>query len=364
MPKFIKGLTLCENFFFEIAKPILDRRFPTLTYTAGLLGYGSDVLGFDDETSTDHMWGPRFYLFLREADAVLKPQIMQAFSEEFPYTYAGYSVNFSIPDPNDNGVRHAEYISEGLVSPLIFLYTVHEYLDGYLGRHDPENFTAVDWLAFSEHRLLALTAGKLFIDGLHLQDIRDQLRFYPDDVRLYLIASNWSLLAEEQAFVKRCAAVGDETGSALVCGRIAERLMRLAFLYCGQYAPYSKWFGTAFSRLPVDERIKTAIQKAVTAANIAERETNLVQAQKWMADWHNTLGLTKPVDVEIQSYFGRDILVIYADRIAQAAQEALASTPLAHAPLIGSVSEIANFTVLFDYPKYQKNIKALYEPQI
>ena len=225
-------------------------------------------------------------------------------------------MNFSIPDPSDNGIRHAEYISEGPVSPLIFLYTVHEYLDGYLGRHDPENFTAVDWLAFSEHRLLALTAGKLFIDGLHLQDIRDQLRFYPNDVRLYLIASNWSLLAEEQAFVKRCAAVGDETGSALVCGRIAER------------------------------------------------ETNLVQAQKSMADWHNTLGLTEPVDVKIQSYFGRDILVIYADRIAQAAQEALAGTSLAHAPLIGSVSEIANFTVLFDYPKYQKNIKALYEPQI
>lgn len=89
-----------------------------------------------------------------------------------------------------------------------------------------------------------------------------------------------------------------------------------------------------------------------------------MQAQKWMADWHNTLGLTEPVDVEIQSYFGRDILVIYADRIAQAAQEALAGTSLAHAPLIGSVSEIANFTVLFDYPKYQKNIKALYEPQI
>ena len=84
MPKFFKGLTLCENFFFDVAKPILDRHFPALIYTAGLLGYGSDVLGFDDETSTDHMWGPLFYLFVREEDAALKPHIMQAFSENFP----------------------------------------------------------------------------------------------------------------------------------------------------------------------------------------------------------------------------------------------------------------------------------------
>ena len=60
--KFIKGLELCEGFFFDIAKPILDKHFQSLPYSAGLIGYGSDVLGYDDEVSTDHMWGPRFLL--------------------------------------------------------------------------------------------------------------------------------------------------------------------------------------------------------------------------------------------------------------------------------------------------------------
>lgn len=361
MSKFIKGLTLCERFFFEIAKPILDKHFPDLVYSAGLIGYGSDVLGYDDETSIDHMWGPRFYLFLRDQDISLKERVMRVFSEEFPYTYAGYSVNFSAPDPNDNGVRHAQFITEGPVSPLIFIYTIDEYLDEYLGRHDLENLTDLDWLTFSEHRLLALTSGKIFIDHLHIREKLDVIRFYPENVRMFLIASNWSLIAEEQAFVKRCADVGDETGSVLICARIAERLMRLAFLYCKQYAPYSKWFGTAFEKLPVDEAICSSIRKAVTASNIAERESGIVQAQKLVADWHNTLGLTENVGVKIECYFGRNIQVIFADKIADAAQKTLTGTALEHMPLIGSLSGVANFTALFDDPQYQSNIQALYD---
>lgn len=61
MQKFMKGLDLCEAFFHSCAKEIIEGQFPNLEYTAGLIGYGSDVLGYDDPTSTDHMWGPRFY---------------------------------------------------------------------------------------------------------------------------------------------------------------------------------------------------------------------------------------------------------------------------------------------------------------
>lgn len=103
MPEFIKGLTLCEDFFHEIAVPILTKHFPELKYSAGLIGYGSDVLGYDDETSADHMWGPRFYLFLDKEDLRLKDKIEEVFSEKLPYTYKGYSVNLGEPDVNDNG---------------------------------------------------------------------------------------------------------------------------------------------------------------------------------------------------------------------------------------------------------------------
>ena len=121
MKTFIKGKQLCADFFQECAKPVLDKYFPELIYSAGLLGYGSDVLGYDDEVSADHMWGPRFYLFLRKEDMWKKEEIMHALCENLPYSYKGYSVNFSVPDPNDHGVQVPEDISEGSVNPLIWI---------------------------------------------------------------------------------------------------------------------------------------------------------------------------------------------------------------------------------------------------
>jgi hypothetical protein len=285
---------------------------------------------------------------------------MDMFGKLFPYGYKGYSVNFSAPDLDDNGVRCPKWITEGIVSPLIFIHTLDGYLSDYLGTADLDNLTELDWLSFSEHRLLALTSGKIFTDGLEIQKTLDKLSFYPDAVKLYLIASNWSLIAEEQAYVRRCFDVGDVLGSIIVCGRIADRLMRLAFLYCVKYAPYSKWFGTAFSKLPINDKIKHSIFCAVTAQNIEERENHIVTAQKQMSDIHNQSGYTEPVDVRIESYFERNIKVIFADKITSAITKKLSGTIFEHYPLIGTLSSVPNFTNIFDDPHCRSNIKMLY----
>ena len=66
---FIPGLDLARQFHAEVVGPLLDQSFPGITYSAALIGGGSDVLGFDSARSTDHNWGPRLQVFLGTGDA-------------------------------------------------------------------------------------------------------------------------------------------------------------------------------------------------------------------------------------------------------------------------------------------------------
>lgn len=364
MTEFVKGLELCKGFFFDIAKPIMDKNYPNLTYSAGLIGYGSDVLGYDDEVSKDHMWGPRFYLFLSENDIEKKQDIFETFCENFPYQYKGFSVNFTEPDRNDNGVQHPEFISSGNVNPLIFIQTIDEFLTDELGTSDLENLHSLDWLVFSEHRLLSLVSGTLFVDKLNITEKLSLLNYYPKEVKEYLIASNWDIIASEQAFVKRCGECGDDMGSRIICARIAERLMRLCFLYKEVYAPYSKWFGTAFEQLEVDNNIKNALKNALCADTLESRENNLVQAQALVAELHNMSGITEQVPYDIESYFGRNIKVIFADKFSDAVSKNLKGTPLEQIPLIGTLSQVGGLSAISDDSRYQEQIKYIYQREV
>ena len=94
----MQGMELCRRFYEDCVRGVLARRFAGMEYSAGLLGFGSDVLGYDDEVSRDHMWGPRFSLLLREEDIAMAPQLMEVFRQNLPTEFMGFSVNFSVPE--------------------------------------------------------------------------------------------------------------------------------------------------------------------------------------------------------------------------------------------------------------------------
>ena len=269
-------------------------------------------------------------------------------------------MNFTEPDPMDNGVQHAKMISEGKVNPLIFIQNFEEFLEEQLGTADIGHLKESDWLTMSEHRLLSLTRGSFFTDDLNIQKRLESIKYYPEHVRRYLIASNWDIIATEQAFVKRCADVGDEPGSIIICARIAERLMRLCFLYKKAYAPYSKWFGTAFGHLDVNARIKEALHLALRAEEKGAREKHLVEAQALVAELHNESGITAPVSYQIESYYGRDIQVIFADKFSEAVSDTLKGTVFEEVPLIGSFSQMGGLSEFSDEKRYYTRMKNVY----
>ncbi len=58
------GAELCRGFHDDVLAPLLA----ATPHAAGLLGAGSDVLGHDDERSTDHDWGPRATVLVAAED--------------------------------------------------------------------------------------------------------------------------------------------------------------------------------------------------------------------------------------------------------------------------------------------------------
>lgn len=362
MSRFIKGLDLCESFFKEIAKPILDREFPTLKYSAALIGYGSDVIGLDTEVSMDHMWGPRFNLYLEHEDFhEVHKRISTLFSKEFPYEYYGYTTNFSQPDPQDSGVRHPVKKKEGSISHLVEFHTLASFFGNYLGYKPEEDITESQWLTFPEHRLLAVTAGRVFHDELGLQSIRDKLAFYPDDIWFYLMSSQWAMISEEEAFVGRCGHVDDDLGSRIITHRIINHLMRLCFLMERRYAPYSKWFGSAFKTLDISQKLLPVLENVSLASCWEQRQKYLSEAYLIVAEKHNSIGITPYIKPDIKSYYGRPYLVMYAGVFTDELSRCIQSESLRVKVKIGSVAHLTDVSAINDELELCNMLKVLYQ---
>lgn len=103
---------------------------------------------------------------------------------------------------------------------------------------------------------MEVTSGRVYHDGLKkLNFVRAKFNYYPKDIWLYLLATQWLSIAQEEAFMARCGDAGDELGSQLIASSMIQKLMKLCFLMERQYAPYSKWFGKAFARLSCSKQL-------------------------------------------------------------------------------------------------------------
>lgn len=289
MTSFVPGLVLSREFYHGLVRPVLDARFPGLPHSAALLGRGSEVLGFDDEMSTDHDWKPRVLLFLREGDHARRgEEVDGVLRRELPASF------------RDRAVDHE-------------IHTVRGYFLKQLAVDVDGEIRARDWLTFPEHKLRMLTAGEVYHDEVGLQGVRDRLAYYPRDVWLYLLVAGWWRVHPEINLVGRAGAVGDELGSALIGSRLVSDLMRLCFLMERQYAPYSKWFGTAFSRLTCGADLTPTLWKVVQAESWQSREGALLVAYEKLAVMHNALQLTDPVSTAVEQMWDRPFKVAWAD---------------------------------------------------
>lgn len=360
MTKFIPGLKLSESFYSEAIKPILESNFSKLKYSAALIGYGSDVLGFDTPISTDHEWGPRLLLFLSANDyKKYQAEIDNTLSKRLPYHFQGFSTNFSPP----GGVQWQEDIESGSINHKVWIQTIESFFKLSLDFNPYSNIQVLSWLTFPEQRLLEITSGQVYCDGLgELNSVRGKFSYYPRDVWLYLLAAQWSAIATEEAFVGRCGDVGDELGSQIIAARLVQKLMKLCFLMSRQYAPYSKWFGSAFTRLLCATKLSPIFESVLASRSWQEREAHLSSAYQVIADMHNALGITPSLETSVSNYYGRPYLVIHANRFAESIRSTICDEEVRCLPAnIGAIDQFVDSVDVLVKPQLCKKLSAIFK---
>ena len=361
MTLFIPGLKLSRLFYEEAVRPVLERHFAHLRYSAALIGHGSEVLGYDTERSTDHHWGPRVELFLSTRDhARYSRQIADGLSRELPVSFRGYSTNWG--SPGAKGVQLLQAVKRGPVSHRVDLVTVKGFVEREMHFDPYADVDVLDWLTLPQQELLCLTSGEVFYDGLgELEKVREKFRYYPHDVWLFLIASQWMNIGNEEAFPGRCAEAGDDLGSHILAARLVGELMSLCFMFEKKYMPYRKWLGTAFGRLECGPALAPLFGAVLAAGKWPEREDTLCRAYEAVARLHNALGITEPLSPEVRQFYGRPYMVLNAERFARATMAAIKDPRLrALGPGMGSVDQFDGSDATTD-PRLARRLRGLYQ---
>jgi Domain of unknown function (DUF4037) len=343
---FMPGLDLARRYYSEVVRPLIDAHAPGLRHSAALIGWGSEVLGFDSPRSTDHNWGPRCQVFVGSPDAGRVAELTAILAAELPVSFLGRPTRFADVTAAGTPLRHWVEVGE-----------LGGWLTGRLGFDPQEGIELLDWLATPTQVLAEMTGGAVFHDGLAdgdaphdsshgagLAAARRALAWYPDDVWRYVLACQWARIGQEEAFPGRCAEAGDDLGSVVVTARLVRDMMRLALLMRRRYPPYSKWLGTAFARLPESATLSPRLSGALAAPSWPDREQQLCAAYQVVAQMHNDLRLTDPVDGSIRPYFDRPYRVIDAGRFVAELRNSISAEQVRRLPLAGAVDQFVDST--------------------
>jgi hypothetical protein len=248
----MQSLELNGAYYRDCVSKTLEEHCPRIAerHAAALIGYGSEVLGNDDELSKRYGWGPRLLLFLtREDHKAWGEKLLAILNRHIPPTFLDHPTRFTSNGPPQPTIDPTENVG-------IAITTCERFIELYLGLSDIDVQTnpptSKDWLLIYEAYLLRLTAGEVFHDGIGvLTALREYFEYFPDDVWRHRLAYSWAALDTDITLIATCAARGDILSSRIAVARTVERIISIVFLLNRTYKPgYLKWIHRQFHKLP------------------------------------------------------------------------------------------------------------------
>lgn len=235
----MKGLELSEKYYRAYGEKMLDGQFSEIAdqAAAGLVGYGSECLGFDDEISRDHDYGPSFCIWLPGEAYKQYGRRMQAAYDALPKEFMGFAG------------RVEEEQGKGRVGVLC----LEDFYRELLGRDSaPER--AEEWFAISESALCTAVSGRVFEDRLgRFTKIREALlAYYPEEVWRKKLAESLARAAQAGQYnYARAMKRGERIAAEICLTEFVKEAMQVVYLLNKKYAPFYKWMHRGLRELSV-----------------------------------------------------------------------------------------------------------------
>ena len=259
----MNGLTLSRKYYNEVGRDAFVRAFPNLVLRAafGLAGEGSECLGFDDEYSRDHDWGPSFCIWLNESDYREYGARVQAWYCALPDELDGYPA------------REEGALSAGRVGCLCTPHWFSRYTGCPQG---PQTLT--QWRRVPESFLATATNGAVFDDPLgEFTAIREHLlRYYPEDVRIKKIVARAAVMAQAGQYnYPRCRKRGDTVAAQLALAEFTKAAMSMVYLLNRRYAPFYKWMFRGMQGLPRLPRVGGMLEQLSRTSDAGQAQERI-----------------------------------------------------------------------------------------
>lgn len=262
----MKGLELSRKFYEQHGAPMLKSEFSQIEkYLAvGLVGSGSECLGFDDQTSQDHDFEAGFCILLPdEVDERTEFLLERAYSR-LPKEFMGYKRSELNPV---GGNRHG-------------VLRISSFLKSKIGTEDGQ-LSANDWFFIEEQFVLEVTNGEIFCDNFGLlTEVRKNLEYMPEDVRLKKLAGNVLLMAQSGQYnYPRCIRRGDTAAAQLAVGEFVNSALKTVYLLNKRYMPYYKWAFRGLKEMSVLSGLYDRLEYLISSPNTeAEKKQEIIES--------------------------------------------------------------------------------------
>lgn len=238
----MKGLELSRAYFESFGRPMirqLEERYPALRgqLAAGLAGQGSECLGFDDQWSADHDFGPSFCIWMPQSLYQEYGRDCQEAYDGLPKEYEGFAA------------RQVTAFGQNRIGAL----SIEGFYYGLLGR-DSVPSTNAEWMWLAESKLSQATSGAVFLDESgYFSAIREGLlSYYPEDVRIKKIAARGAAMAQSGQYnYSRLCRRGEWTGAFLAMQEFVKNTCSMVHLLNRSYTPFYKWMHRSLKDLPL-----------------------------------------------------------------------------------------------------------------